>query len=177
VEPLDKPSRRKVIAQLIREVFEAAVKNPFSEMGCERTPNNAQYINNLYDYVPDAKVIIVDRDPLEVASNLMGTDWGPGDPLEAATYIQHYYERWLFVREKVPVTYYHNLRFDRLASDPETALKDLFEYLHLPIEPYVFNFARKLIDDGKMSCCSLIEDTAAKSILEEVRLQLQYTTV
>jgi hypothetical protein len=75
------------------------------------------------------------------------------------------------------VTYYHNLRFDRLASDPETALKDLFEYLHLPIEPYVFNFARKLIDDGKMSCCSLIEDTAAKSILEEVRLQLQYTTV
>ena len=111
---------------------------------------------------------------MEVTANLIGTDWGPSDPVEAANYVRLYYERWLTVCEQVPQTYYHVLRFDQLIYDPKNTLKTLFDYLGLQIETRVYEFAYQLIDDGKMACRYSLTDEIAHSILQEVRMRLNY---
>jgi hypothetical protein len=54
----------------------------------ETTPMNISYSNRLTQLFPDAKFIVIRRDPRDVIASLLTKDWGPNTPLEGIEWIE-----------------------------------------------------------------------------------------
>jgi hypothetical protein len=54
----------------------------------ETTPMNISYSHRLTKLFPEAKFIVIRRDPRDVIASLLTKDWGPNTPLEGIEWIE-----------------------------------------------------------------------------------------
>jgi hypothetical protein len=54
----------------------------------ETTPMNISYSHRLIKLFPEAKFIVIRRDPRDVIASLLTKDWGPNTPLEGIEWIE-----------------------------------------------------------------------------------------
>jgi len=114
----------------VREVLTSAALVPGRSVVCEKTPSNAQYLAHIGRLVPDARAVVLLRNPIHVALSHTTRDWGPSDPLAAATYTAAYFRRW----REVAGCWGNWLlvRHEDLVTDPAGQFSRILDHLNLP---------------------------------------------
>jgi hypothetical protein len=114
------------------------VRNLIAESGggpthvCEKTPSNAQFATLIAQLCPDARLVVLSREPIDVAMSHTFRSWGPADPLQAATYTRRYFERWAAVRKRLPEGFALEVRLSDLIQRPIEIMKRVLKFTGLP---------------------------------------------
>ncbi|MEA3345072.1 MAG: sulfotransferase [Chloroflexota bacterium] len=122
-----------------------------------KNPSASPKVDALYEYFPDAKIIYLARNPLDVIPSyisLTDSEWRIlGDPVEeygCRDYVldmaRHWYTYPLERLEQVPQASYIVVKLDELASDAERAVADIYARFGLDISPA---FAKVLREEAE----------------------------
>jgi hypothetical protein len=131
--PLPGPQAEEALAEalgtFVLQSFSAAALNPSLPVLCEKTPSNALYFSLLRRLLPGARIVVMVRDPVAVALSHTQRDWGPTDPLEAASYTAAYFRRWrlMAIEDKRCLV----VRHEDLVAEPARVFSLVLDHLWL----------------------------------------------
>jgi hypothetical protein len=120
------------------DVFVAAVEHCCPEPGLraiEKTPRHVLHLDTIGNAFPDAAFVNVVRDPLDVASSLLGV------PFESSRSMLSYAQRWtesIEAARAYSATHPGRLEtviYEALVREPEAQVRRLCAFLDLPYEP------------------------------------------
>jgi hypothetical protein len=126
-----------------RRMFDAVVERAVQGHGSptvfvEKTPGHVQYGAAIRRLYPDARVLVVVRDPRAVvasitnASQSWGKGWAPSDALSAARMWRRAVTAGLELEAATPNC--RQVRYEDLADDGPTTLGIVMEFIGLPID-------------------------------------------
>jgi hypothetical protein len=104
--------------------------DPDASRVLERTPMHVHHLALLTDIYPDAWVIHIIRDGVDVARSLMTQPWGPATIGEAA----HEWASAIRDARSVTVPRYREVRYEQLLEQPVAGVSDLLAWLELPVD-------------------------------------------
>lgn len=117
-------------------MFEIRI-DPNRPIGCEKTPSNAQYIRFIRSSMPESRIVVLMRHPVDVALSHTQRDWGPTDPIDAARYTAAYFRRWRHVAESVPRGEFILIRHEELVESPEATMASIARFVGVePLESW-----------------------------------------
>lgn len=107
----------------------------------ETTPMNISYSHRLTKLFPEAKFIVIRRDPRDVIASLLTKDWGPNTPLEGIEWIEARLRSdndalKAVEPNKVLIIHLENL----VTNSPEETYLKILEFLELRDEPAMRKF-------------------------------------
>jgi hypothetical protein len=107
----------------------------------ETTPMNISYSHRLTKLFPEAKFIVIRRDPRDVIASLLTKDWGPNTPLEGIEWIEARLRSdndalKAVESNKVLIIHLENL----VTNCPEETYLKILEFLELKDEPAMRKF-------------------------------------
>jgi hypothetical protein len=107
----------------------------------ETTPMNISYSHRLTKLFPEAKFIVIRRDPRDVIASLLTKDWGPNTPLEGVEWIE---ARLRADNDALRSVDPHQVLVihleDLVTNSPEEAYAKLLGFLDLQDEPAMQKF-------------------------------------
>ena len=145
-EFLGAANRREAIRCFAQAAYNGALKERNKPIFLDKTPRYYHILDELKVLFPGAKRVLLLRDPFDMAASFKET-WGIGaDQLCGARFTQYSYDFLLGwprlldeVRRADPQTLV--LRYEDLVRRPAKELKRICEFLELPCEPAIANFA------------------------------------
>ena len=157
-------------AGISREVFEALLNNFYKRMNgntakaarkfldsfiasqsgrkgerywAETTPMNISYARRLLQIYPEAKFIVMRRDPRDVIASLLKKDWGPKTPLEGVEWIEARLRADQEALAFIPSNQVLTLHLEDLVSENfEVSYAKLLAFLEIADEPGLREFHR-----------------------------------
>lgn len=136
-------------AQFIDELFAAYAHASGKPRWAEKTPNNIQSLDFIFDRFPRARFIHALRDGRDTICSLRTHPRhkvvdGELVPLNTNNPIDQCIETWVTEVQRGTVhrgdDRYYELRYEDLILNPEPTLRSLFDWLEEPWEPGVLNF-------------------------------------
>ncbi len=117
-----------------------------------KSPSFSASVDSIYKTFPDAKIIYLVRNPLDVvpsALNMWSFKWHVTcSPTEKYPYrdevlemMKYWYEHPLERLSRAPQDSYRIIRFDELVEEPERIIRQIYQHFKFPIRPA---YARKL---------------------------------
>lgn len=106
----------------------------------EKTPGHAFYWQQILERHPDARVVHIVRDPRDVALSLLRARFGEKTVFMAAWQWRRYLEQIARVKALVPSGRFHELRYEDLLQDPETAMRSVCAFLDEPYDDGMLQF-------------------------------------
>jgi hypothetical protein len=104
----------------------------------ERTPWHVQHLDLMNDLYPDAHYIHIYRDGRDAARSLASMDWYEGTLEDAAA---EWRDSVMAPRSSVRPERYIEVRYERLLTDPEPLIRELYEFLGLDVDESVLSAA------------------------------------
>ena len=145
---VDRAARAMIVALL-----GAARRQSGKPRIAEKTPNNVFYFRHLHAMFPHAAYVHMVRDGRDVVASLLTMDWrGPdGERIAYTTDARAAARYWVsavraartFAEATRDHSRYYELRYEALVSQPEQALRKLFEFLGEPWEPGVLEYHQR----------------------------------
>lgn len=109
----------------------------------ETTPMNISYSYRLYKLYPEAKFIVMRRDPRDVIASLLTKDWGPNTPLEGVEWIENRLRADHQALKDVPSNQVLIIDLEDLVTNsPEESYMKILSFLNLSDEPRMREFHR-----------------------------------
>jgi hypothetical protein len=107
----------------------------------ETTPMNISYSHRLIKLFPEAKFIVIRRDPRDVIASLLTKDWGPNSPLEGVEWIESRLRADHDALKSVPrdQLLFINLE-DLVTNSPQESYDRILTFLKLQDEPAMHTF-------------------------------------
>ena len=107
----------------------------------ETTPMNISYSHRLIKLFPEAKFIVICRDPRDVIASLLTKDWGPNSPLEGVEWIESRLRADNEALKSVPRNQilFINLE-DLVTNSPQESYNQILSFLQLQDEPAMRTF-------------------------------------
>jgi hypothetical protein len=107
----------------------------------ETTPMNISYSHRLVKLFPEAKFIVIRRDPRDVIASLLTKDWGPNSPLEGVEWIESRLRADHDALKSVPRNQilFINLE-DLVTNSPQESYNQILNFLQLQDEPAMRTF-------------------------------------
>ena len=101
----------------------------------ETTPMNITYSHRLIELFPEARFIVIRRDPRDVIASLLTKNWGPTTPLEGVQWIEARIRAENEALKSVPTeqVLFINLE-DLVTNSPQESYKQLLDFLQLQDE-------------------------------------------
>jgi hypothetical protein len=131
LEPFVAPVPEKVldreISQLIINLMGLATTNEATTHICEKTPSNAQFALLIERWCPDARVVVMLRDAVDVALSHTTRSWGPADPGHAALYTRDYFDRWEIVGATCTIA--KEVEHSHLVQQPAAIVADVLGFV------------------------------------------------
>jgi hypothetical protein len=124
-------------ARKFMQGFIAIQKNRKGEkFWAETTPMNITYSHRLVKLFPEAKFIVIRRDPRDVIASLLTKNWGPETPLEGVDWIEARIRADNEALKSVPKNQvmFINLE-DLVTNSPQESYNKLLNFLQLQDEP------------------------------------------
>jgi hypothetical protein len=124
-------------ARKFMQGFIAIQKNRKGEkFWAETTPMNITYSHRLVKLFPEAKFIVIRRDPRDVIASLLTKNWGPETPLEGVDWIEARIRADNEALTSVPKNQvmFINLE-DLVTNSPQESYNKLLNFLELQDEP------------------------------------------
>jgi hypothetical protein len=124
-------------ARKLMQGFIAIQKNRKGEkFWAETTPMNITYSHRLVKLFPEAKFIVIRRDPRDVIASLLTKNWGPETPLEGVDWIEARIRADNEALKSVPKNQVMFLNLEDLVTNsPRESYNKLLNFLQLQDEP------------------------------------------
>lgn len=107
----------------------------------ETTPMNISYARRLLQLYPEAKFIVMKRDPKDVIASLLKKEWGPKTAMEGVEWIEARLRADYDALESIPKEQVLILNLEDLVSqDSEVSYQKLLSFLALTDEPSMRDF-------------------------------------
>ena len=139
------PFERHQLAILLGEFFRAVASD------CTRTRGGKFFLDKntwyplvfdkFHELVPEAKLVVINRDPRDVICSFTEQRWAPKELTKAAQYYRGIMDRWYMVKDQLPRDCYIEIRYEDLVAAPVDVLRTVCEFSGLPMpkEPYGLN--------------------------------------
>jgi hypothetical protein len=146
-----------VLAELFKKtVLDIGLRDACSStLFVEKTPSHALVVDDIHRILPEARYLLLIRDPRDVVSSILAAHktWGKGwAPSNMFTALVMWYRHTVAAREsleRLPDCLSLTLRYEDLLSEPEKTLASVFSFLGLEL--------------GRQELASLIEMNAIGS--------------
>jgi len=124
-------------ARKLMQGFMAIQKNRKGEkFWAETTPMNITYSHRLVKLFPEAKFIVIRRDPRDVIASLLTKNWGPETPLEGVDWIEARIRADNEALKSVPKNQVMFIYLEDLVTNsPQESYNKLLNFLELQDEP------------------------------------------
>lgn len=100
----------------------------------ENTPDHLRYVPEILEILPDARVVVVQRDPRDVSLSLRNVPWDHKTPLAHFLWWADYRERADAALQAEPERV-ARIRYEDVLDDPETAVRRLAEAVDVEPDP------------------------------------------
>lgn len=87
----------------------------------------------MLEIVPEARLVHISRDPVDVVASLTRQRWSPADPLHAAHYYRSIMRRWHAVRARIPRSSFIEVSYENLCRDAAATLGKVAAFAGLPV--------------------------------------------
>lgn len=101
----------------------------------EKTPTHAYYINPLLATFPNAKIILIVRDPRDVVLSLQKVPWYKGSLL----FYMKQWKEFLQVEKEVPSKQFFKVRYEDLITTPEKKIEEICHFIGIPYSVDIFS--------------------------------------
>lgn len=130
----DRDEMLHLTACFIDDLFMHVTKNEKKLTWCEKTPNNLQSIDFIWELFPQAVFIHMVRDPRGVLASMQKVRWAPDKTEQLCLFLRHIYDRWFDLKEKIDVGKYRflEIKLEHLAAYPDATLEKISEFCDLP---------------------------------------------
>jgi omega-hydroxy-beta-dihydromenaquinone-9 sulfotransferase len=142
-----------VLRDFIKQLFGEAARRAGKRTWCEKTPYNLLSIPFLWELFPEARVVVVVRDPRLVVASHQDQQWAPSKLDEVLSWLEPIYRRWLAQRPRLlNDARYVEVRVEALADNWEMRRPQIFERLGLPDADTPSGFSSKRLRrrDGQL---------------------------
>ena len=131
-----------LMTEAFKTFYEAIVKLTLTDEEEFFVDDNAYSIlwfDKILNFLPDAKLVHIYRDPRDVVCSLMNQSWAPSTMYEAIKYYEGIMRTWKKVRLKVPPDSFIEVKFEDIVRKIDT-LWNMVDFLGIPSSPAVNNF-------------------------------------
>ncbi len=129
----------KLSAHFIRELFGFALKKENKIYCVDHTPYNILHGNFLKELFPDLKLIHIYRDMRDVICSYKTKKWGGKKIRDIVFRLKNIYIRWNEIKETLPRDNYYEMKFESVIKNPESELKNLFQFLNIEFEKNILD--------------------------------------
>lgn len=107
-----------------------------------KDPELTRYLDDLQQFLPEARFIVITRDPRAVVNSYMENRWGLGtNAYTGALRWKREVAQQLAFEEQFP-DYVFRVRYEDLVLDQEVHLRRICEFLEVPFEPGMMEYFR-----------------------------------
>jgi hypothetical protein len=129
---------RRFMDRFISSQFDSTSKKKY---WVETTPMNISYAQHLITLYPQARFIVMRRDPRDVIASLITKDWGPSTPLEGIEWIEKRLRSDAHGQSFIPKSQLLVINLeDLVTNNPEQTYNKILKFLAIEDEPAVRTF-------------------------------------
>jgi hypothetical protein len=173
--PRSKPELARVLGDFVRGVIEDLLSHTGKAFFVEDNTWNILLARELLDFLPDARIVHVYRDPRDVVASFSQQRWSPTDKEQGARWYKAMMNHWFDVRSTLDLDSYHELSLESLVASPESALRRLCEFADIPFDEAMLALDLSHSHSGRWKTdCSEQEKVEIHRILEDIIRQLGY---
>jgi len=129
-----------------RSVFVAVMEMLAAKTGkpqwAEKTPGNVFFADVLLEMFPDARFILVERDPRATVASMNRVSFYPADAAANAMNLKHYLAWMRRAKRIIPDGQRLHVRYEDLLADAAPILRSMCRFLGLDYEPWMLDFHR-----------------------------------
>jgi hypothetical protein len=155
---------REVLARALgdyaRSFLEAYARSKGKHIWIEKTPSYVEWLPELVEAFPDVRFLLLYRHPFDIVRSMMERNMAETQPEIAAlgsdysspfatccAYVAGEHARMLRFQQRHPGIV-HEMRYERLVTDPESVLAPTCAFLGVPFDPQIVRFAEARHDLG-----------------------------
>jgi len=108
------------------------------EIFVEKTPSNALYLGTIHELLPQARIILIQRDARDVVASLLaasrswwGKAWAPSSPIKAARLWCVHLNRAKQSAQHLPASVFYKIKYEDIVTDPTMWLTNISVFLGL----------------------------------------------
>lgn len=130
-------NRRELLdlaAFFVDDLFMNIARHEGKQTWCEKTPNNLQSLDFIWELFPKAVFIHMVRDPRGVLESMRKVRWAPDNTRNLCLFLQRIYDRWFDLKATIDISQYRYLeiKLEHLATYPQATLEQIANFCGLP---------------------------------------------
>ncbi len=126
-------NRQQQIMEVLRDFLLAVMADVMEQQGAscylEKNTWNILWFDKILEFLPNAKLLHIYRDPRDVVSSYVRQTWMPSDPVLSARIYCDLLDRWQQIRTAIPVDSYYEISLESLVEAPRDVLSDICLFL------------------------------------------------
>jgi len=133
-KPLSKSELQPIIEAFLQSCFKAICADQQKSVFLEDNTHNLLFAEELFELVPNSKMVHVYRDPRDVISSLKTQKWAPRELAQTLEWYASILDQWLDKKKSLPADRVLEIRFEELIAKPESTIQLIMDFTGLPIE-------------------------------------------
>lgn len=125
----------KIFQPFIERITASIVKSQNKKTFVEDNTYNMLFAKELFQIMPNSKLIHVIRDPRDVIASLKNQRWTPTQLYQLVDWYNEVIKQWEFQREKLDKDRYIEIHFEDLISAPERVLHQICQFIDITLDP------------------------------------------
>ena len=143
--PFDSIELRDLLGDFFRGVASSAAAHASAQHYVEKNTWYPLVFDRFLELVPEARLVVIRRDPRDVVCSLMEQRWAPSELDSAAHYYTKLDQRWAHVRKHLTTDVYLEVEYEELVENPEMVLTSIGEFAGIPIAQGPYGLSAKSI--------------------------------
>lgn len=121
----------------VREVLSNCDEYGKGSVFLEKTPDHIRHILDIQRVVPEAKVILMLREPADIIESMLsagsgwGRHWAPGSVISAIRLCYYFSRKASADYSKADQSKIHTVRYEDLRQDPDSVIQGLLQFMKL----------------------------------------------
>jgi len=162
----------KIFRSFVERVIGDVLADNNADIWCEDSPLSMLFASQIIEILPDAKFIVMLRDPRDITASLMNQRWAPSDAEMAAKFCKYQLEKWLDIRQILPSDCFYEVELEELVNSPDKVVKNVCNMVGIELEETMLNIdlnhshsGRYMYDLTKQeiaNICEILYPTVAK---------------
>lgn len=132
----------RIIGDYIQNLINDLLRTVDAHCFVEDNTWNILHARQLLEFVPDAKIIHIHRDPMDTICSMAKQRWCPSDVVDAAKYYKSIMDYWVWeVKPGIPNKNEQLRELDllELCTWPAVIVQDLCEFIGIPFEKHMID--------------------------------------
>ena len=132
--PRPKGELAQILGGFVDNIVDDLLVHTGKEFFVEDNTWNVLFAREILDFIPDAKIIHVCRDPRDIVASFSHQRWSPNDKEQGALWYLAMMNHWFNVRYTIPDDSYCEIKLEELVAAPETVIKTICEFAEITFD-------------------------------------------